>query len=117
VVHRGGVGLLVHVKLCYNTCMAVSSAYMGVTRMDDTKKVIDVYFYGINGFTYSYTYPDMVSATGVEDVKDIIDMDDEGTHDLYVTRHMDISKEDFPPAKGMHSVEAEQFLNNANLTI
>ena len=86
--------------------MAVSSAYMGVTRMDDTKKVIDVYFYGINGFTYSYTYPDMVS-----------DMDDEGTHDLYVTRDMDISKEDFPPAKGMHSVEAEQFLNNANLTI
>ena len=117
MVHRGGVGLLVYVKLCYTTCMAVSSAYMGVTRMDDTKKVIDVYFYGINGFTYSYTYPDMVSATGVEDVKDIIDMDDEGTHDLYVTRHLDISKEDFPPAKGMHSVEAEQFLNNANLTI
>ena len=96
--------------------MAVSSAYMGVTRMDDTKKVIDVYFYGINGFTYSYTYPDMVSATGVEDVKDIIDMDDEGTHEIYVTRDMDISEEAFPPAKGMYSEKAEQSLNNANLT-
>ena len=91
--------------------------------MTDTKKVIDVYFYGINGFTYSYTYPDMVSATGVEDVKDIIDMDDVGTHDIYVTRDMNISEEilfhqleDFPPAKGMYSEKAEQYLNKANLT-
>jgi len=75
-----------------------------------TKKVIDVYFHGINGFTYSYTYPDMVSATGVEDVKDIIDMDDVSTHDIYVTRDMDLSKEDFPEAKGMHSEEAKQYL-------
>ena len=93
--------------------------------MTDTKKVIDVYFYGINGFTYSYTYPDMVSATGVEDVKDIIDMDDVGTHNIYVTRDMNISEEDFPPAKeglsyypakGMYSEKAEQYLNKANLT-
>jgi len=81
-----------------------------------TKKVIDVYFSGINGFTYSWTYPDMVSATGAEDVKDIINMDDEGTHDIYVTRDLDTSKEDFPTAKGMYSEKAEQSLNNANLT-
>ena len=116
MVHRGGVGFALYVKYCYNTCMAVSSAYMGVTRMDDTKKVIDVYFYGINGFTYSYTYPDMVSATGVEDVKNIIDMDDVGTHEIYITRDLETDKETFPSASGFFSDEAEQYLNKANLT-
>jgi|TARA_R110000787_G_scaffold75181_2_gene166676 hypothetical protein len=84
--------------------------------MSKTKRVIDVYFYGGNGFTYSYTYPDMVSATGVEDVKNIIDMDDVGTHEIYITRDLETDKETFPSASGFFSDEAEQYLNKANLT-
>ena len=98
--------------------MAVSSAYMGVTKMVEMLKVIDVYYYGINGFTYSYTYPDMVSATGVEDVKDIIDMDDDvGTHDIYVTREINLDEEDFPSDKGRYSEKAAQRNYNFNSKI
>jgi hypothetical protein len=33
--------------------------------------VIDAYFYGINGWTYSYTYPDMETATMTNKVENI----------------------------------------------
>lgn len=33
--------------------------------------VIDAYFYGVNGWTYSYTYPDMETATMTHEVNDI----------------------------------------------
>tara|TARA_R110002110_G_scaffold364764_1_gene574512 strand:+ start:221 stop:364 length:144 start_codon:yes stop_codon:yes gene_type:complete len=35
-----------------------------------TKVVIDAYYNGINGWTYSYTYPDMETATGVRETKE-----------------------------------------------
>ena len=33
--------------------------------------VIDAYFYGVNGWTFSYTYPNMEIATGEKEIKDI----------------------------------------------
>lgn len=38
--------------------------------------VIDAYYYGVNGWTFSYTYPNMKIATGAEEVKDIYDCDE-----------------------------------------
>lgn len=64
--------------------------------MNETKKtkvVIDAYYNGINGWTYSYTYPDMETATGVRETKDIYDLDDEQEFEgmtgayIYIPRH------------------------------
>ena len=55
--------------------------------------VIDAYYNGINGWTYSYTYPDMETATGVRETKDIYDLDDEQEFEgmsgayIYIPRH------------------------------
>jgi len=58
-----------------------------------TKVVIDAYYHGINGWTYSYTYPDMETATGVRETKDIYDLEDEQEFEgmttayIYIPRH------------------------------
>ena len=54
--------------------------------------VIDAYYNGINGWTYSYTYPDMETATGVRETKDIYDIEDEQEFEgmgnyIYIPRH------------------------------
>ncbi len=53
--------------------------------------VIDAYFYGVNGWTFSYTYPDMESATGADEVNKIYDQDEVDFEDMhqyiYVPRH------------------------------
>lgn len=63
--------------------------------------VIDAYFHGVNGWTFGYTYPDMKTATGAEEVKDIYDFDESQEelleevldifknkeHHIYVPRH------------------------------
>jgi len=57
------------------------------------KVVIDAYFYGVNGWTYSYTYPDMETATMTHEVKDIYDIEDEQEFEgmtgayIYIPRH------------------------------
>ena len=56
------------------------------------KVVIDAYYNGINGWTYSYTYPDMETATGVKETKDIYDLEDEQEFEsmgayIYIPRH------------------------------
>jgi hypothetical protein len=53
--------------------------------------VIDAYYYGVNGWTFSYTYPDMESATGADEVNKIYDQDEVDFEDMhqyiYVPRH------------------------------
>jgi|TARA_R100001460_G_scaffold80503_3_gene121438 hypothetical protein len=53
--------------------------------------VIDAYYHGVNGWTFSYTYPDMESATGVDEVNKIYDQDEVDFKDMhqyiYVPRH------------------------------
>lgn len=53
--------------------------------------VIDAYYHGVNGWTFSYTYPDLESATDVDEVNKIYDQDEVDFknmhHYIYVPRH------------------------------
>ena len=65
--------------------------------------VIDAYYYGVNGWTFSYTYPDMESATDVNDANKIYDLDDEA--DFY-----DMHQHIFVPRHRGKYPEPEQYL-------
>ena len=72
--------------------------------------VIDAYFHGVNGWTFSYSYPDMESATGADEVNKIYDHYSEADfkdmhHYIYVPRHTG----EYP--------EPEQYLNDYHAKI
>jgi len=52
------------------------------------KNVIDVYYKGVMGLTYSYTYATMQEATGCDDLNDIYNLDaDDVVKDVYIIRN------------------------------